>query len=154
MISQLLCDLSNNTSADRAAFTSRADKLVAQFDDYLVIDDVHVKGKLTLGENIADLGGMAVAYDALQMALKQHPEENHKIDGLSPEQRFFINWARVWRTNVLPEEARVLANTDSHSPGRYRAMGAPSNMDTFAEAFSCKPTDPMVRSGERKVKIW
>ena len=142
------------TSDDRAAFTSRADKLVAQFDDYVVIDDVHVKGKLTLGENIADLGGMAVAYDALQMALKQHPEENHKIDGLSPEQRFFINWARVWRTNVLPEEARVLANTDSHSPGRYRAMGAPSNMDSFAEAFSCKPTDPMVRSGEKKVKIW
>jgi len=142
------------TSADRAAFTARADQLVAQFDEYVVIDDVHVKGRLTLGENIADLGGLAVAYDALQMALDQHPEGKTAIDGLTPEQRFFINWARVWRTNILPAEARVLANTDSHAPGRYRAIGAPSNMPEFATAFSCREGDAMVRPADRRVRIW
>ena len=142
------------TKQDRDAFTTRADQLVAQFDRYVAIDDVHVKGKLTLGENIADLGGLAVAYDALQIALDANPDARRKLDGLTPEQRFFINWARVWRTNVLPEEAKVLANTDSHAPGRFRAIGAPSNMPEFATAFACKDGDAMVRPDKDRVKIW
>ncbi len=142
------------TDEDRKAFTARTDLLVSQFDDYVVLDDVHVKGKLTLGENIADLGGLAVAYDALQLALARHPEGKAAIDGLSPEKRFFINWARVWRTNTLPEESRVLANTDSHAPGKFRAIGAPSNMPLFAEAFGCKAGDAMVRPADVRVKIW
>jgi putative endopeptidase len=143
------------TDADRQAFEARTDKLVRQFDDYVAIDDLHVKGKLTLGENIADLGGLATAYDALQVALKRDPAEaKKKIDGYTQEQRFFLNWATVWRRNFLPDELRLRLNTDPHAPARFRAIGAPSNMPAFAEAFGCKAGDAMVRGADQQVKIW
>ncbi|HEU4670315.1 MAG TPA: M13 family metallopeptidase [Dyella sp.] len=146
------------TKEDRAKFDARTDKLVAQFNGYTPIKDkpdAHVNGKLTLGENIADLGGLNVAYDALQQALKQHPEEaGKKIDGYTEDQRFFLNWARVWRGNIREKEALLRLNTDPHAPASLRAIGAPSNMPAFAAAFQCKPTDPMVRSGDQQVKIW
>ncbi|MBS0567049.1 MAG: M13 family metallopeptidase [Proteobacteria bacterium] len=143
------------TDADRQQFTARADRLVAQFDGYVALEDIHVKGKLTLGENIADLGGLNVAYDALQIALKQNPAEAaSKIDGFSQDQRFFLNFARLWRTNTLPATAKVNLNTDPHAPGQFRAIAAPSNMPAFAQAFSCKTGDAMVRAGEAQVKIW
>ena len=143
------------TDDDRKKFTDRADKLVAQFDGYVALEDLHVKGKLTLGENIADLGGLNVAWDALQVALKKNPAEaKSKIDGFTQDQRFFLNFARLWRTNVLPASAKVSLNTDPHAPGRFRAIAAPSNMPTFAQAFSCKAGDAMVRAGETQVKIW
>ena len=143
------------TEDDRKKFTDRADKLVAQFDNYVALEDLHVKGKLTLGENIADLGGLNVAYDALQMALKKNPAEaKSKIDGFTQDQRFFLNFARLWRTNTLPATAKVNLNTDPHAPGQFRAIAAPSNMPAFAGAFSCKAGDTMVRAGETQVKIW
>jgi putative endopeptidase len=143
------------TEADRKAFDARTDKLVKQFDDYVAIDDLHVKGKLTLGENIADLGGLATAYDALQIALKQHPEEaKEKIDGFTQDQRFFLNWATVWRRNFRPEELRLRLNTDPHAPAMFRAIGAPSNMPAFAKAFGCKAGDAMVRGKDEQVRIW
>ncbi|HEX5307252.1 MAG TPA: M13 family metallopeptidase [Dyella sp.] len=146
------------TKEDRAKFEARTDKLVAQFNAYTPIKDkpdAHVNGKLTLGENIADLGGTAVAYDALQVALKNHPEEaNKKIDGYTQDQRFFLNWARVWRGSIREKQALLQLNTDPHAPASLRAIGAPSNMPAFAAAFQCKPGDAMVRTGDQQVKIW
>ncbi|NIK34659.1 peptidase [Xanthomonas arboricola] len=142
------------TDADRKLFTQRTDQLVAQFDGYEAIPGVHVKGKLTLGENIGDLGGLTVAYDALQMALKEQPDAGKDIDGYTQDQRFFMNWATVWRRNFTDGELRVRLNTDPHAPANFRANGAPSNMPAFAQAFQCKPGDAMVRGDKQRVAIW
>ena len=142
------------TDADRKAFTERTDKLVAQFDGYEALPGVNVKGKLTLGENIGDLGGLAIAHDALQMALKEDPAKNVEVDGHSQEQRFFMNWATVWRRNFTEGELRVRLNTDPHAPANFRAIGAPSNMPAYAAAFQCKAGDAMVRGDGKQVVIW
>ncbi|HDS1126702.1 TPA: M13 family metallopeptidase [Stenotrophomonas maltophilia] len=142
------------TDADRKAFTQRTDQLVAQFDGYESVPGVFVKGKLTLGENIGDLGGLTVAYDALQMALKEDPKANVDVDGHSQDQRFFMNWATVWRRNFTDGELRVRLNTDPHAPANFRANGAPSNMPSFAAAFQCKAGDAMVRADDKRVVIW
>ncbi len=146
------------TKADREKFDARSNKLVQQFNDYAPVPgkpDIHVNGKLTLGENIGDLGGLNSAYDALQMALKSNPQEaGGKIDGYTQDQRFFLNWARVWRGNIREKQLILQINTNEHAPSSLRAIGAPSNMDTFASAFQCKPGDVMVRSGDKQVKIW
>ena len=146
------------TAQDKAQFKARTAKLVDQFNNYAPLKDkpdVHVNGQLTLGENIADLGGLNVAYDALQNALKKNPTEaQDKIDGYTQDQRYFLSWARVWRNNIREKQALLYLNVDPHSPAALRAIGAPSNMTAFAESFQCKPTDPMVRSGDKQVKIW
>ncbi|WMJ68430.1 M13-type metalloendopeptidase [Stenotrophomonas sp. 24(2023)] len=142
------------TDGDRKAFTERTDKLVTQFDGYESVPGVFVKGKLTLGENIGDLGGLTVAYDALQMALKEDPQANVAVDGHSQDQRFFMNWATVWRRNFTDGELRVRLNTDPHAPANFRANGAPSNMPSFAAAFQCKAGDAMVRADDKRVVIW
>ncbi|RDJ00062.1 M13 family peptidase [Dyella solisilvae] len=146
------------TKADREKFDARTDKLVQQFNEYAPVPgqpDIHVNGKLTLGENIGDLGGLNSAYDALQMALKKNPQEaGEKIDGYTQDQRFFLNWARVWRGNIRDKQLVLQINTNEHAPSSLRAIGAPSNMDAFASAFQCKPGDAMVRSGDKQVKIW
>ena len=143
------------TKEDRARFDERTARLVAQFDAYAPLadhPDQHVNGKLTLGENIGDLGGLAFAYDALQKADAGKPDP--MIDGLTRDQRFFLNWARVWRGNIRDKAQLVLLNTDPHAPAKFRAIGAPSNMPAFAKAFGCKSGDAMVRDGDRQVKIW
>jgi putative endopeptidase len=140
------------TDADRKAFEQRTTKLVKQFDDYVAVDDVHVKGQLTLGENIGDLSGMRIAYDALQKDL-----ENKKvplIDGMTQDQRFFMNFATIWRNNMRPEALKVMVNSNPHAPGKFRAIASPSNMSEFAQAFSCKAGDKMVRSPDTQVIIW
>jgi len=146
------------TKDDRAKFNARTQKLVDQFDAYVPLPnhpDKHVNGRLTLGENIGDLGGLNAAYDALQMALaKNSKEAAEKIDGYTQDQRFFFNWARVWRGSIREQAQLVRLNADPHSPAQFRAIGAPSNMSQFAKAFSCKPGDAMVRSGDKQVKIW
>ncbi len=146
------------TKTDRKNFDARTEKLVQQFDSYTPLPDhpdLHVNGKLTLGENIADLGGLNIAYDALQTALKNHPKEAaEKIDGYTEDQRFFLNWARVWRGSIREKAQMVYLNADPHSPMQFRAMGAPSNMPAFAKAFQCKPGDPMVRPADKQVNIW
>ena len=142
------------TDADRSAFNSRTDQLVAQFDGYEALPGVNVKGKLTLGENIGDLGGLTVSYDALQMALKEKPELNKPVDGYTQDQRFFMNWATVWRRNFTDGELRVRLNTDPHAPANFRANGAPSNMPSYAAAFQCKAGDAMVRGDDKRVVIW
>jgi len=141
--------------SDSKGFKERTAKLVKQFDDYVSIDGIHVKGQLTLGENIADLGGTTVAFDALQKALAdagKSPDE--KIDGYTENQRFWLNWATVWRRNFKPEELKVRLNTDPHAPANFRAIGAPSNEPSFATAFQCKAGDNMVRPDDKRVVIW
>ncbi|HEX5420497.1 MAG TPA: M13 family metallopeptidase, partial [Gammaproteobacteria bacterium] len=146
------------TKQDRAKFDARTQKLVEQFNGYAPLPgrpDKHVNGQLTLGENIADLGGINVAYDALQRVLARRPKEAAaKVGGYTQEQRFFLNWARNWRANVREKQELVLLNADPHSPPQFRAVGPISNMPSFARAFECKPGDPMVRSGDARVKIW
>jgi putative endopeptidase len=140
------------TDSDRKAFEERTAKLVKQFDDYVAVDDVHVKGQLTLGENIGDLSGMRIAYDALQKDLQD--KKIGLIDGMTQDQRFFMNYATIWRNNMRPEALKVMVNSNPHAPGKFRAIASPSNMKEFADAFSCKAGDKMVRSGADQVIIW
>jgi len=118
-----------------------------------VLDSVHVNGKLTLGENLADLGGLSISYAALEKALAEKGRPPN-IDGFTPEQRFFLAFAQIWRANTTPEAARLRINTDPHSPGEWRTNGPMSNMPSFAAAFGCKPGDPMVRPDSVRPVIW
>jgi putative endopeptidase len=139
------------TPADASGFKALTNKLVQQFDEYEAMPGRKVNGKLTLGENIADLGGLAVAYDALQRA---NPDKSSSDVGFTRDQKFFANWATVWRRNFTPDELTVRLTTDSHAPANFRAIGAPSNMEAFARAFQCKAGDRMVRDGDRRIQIW
>jgi len=140
------------TPEDAAQYTQRATLVQQQFDGYVAVDTMHVNGKLTLGENLADLGGLNVAYGALQRSLKDKKVE--KIDGMTPEQRFFLSWAQIWRENVRDEAMKVQINTDPHSPGHFRVNGPFSNMPEFAQAYGAKEGDPMVRPEAVRAKIW
>ena len=140
------------TEEDAAGFSALTGQLIEQFNAYEAAPGQFVDGKLTLGENIADLGGLAVAHDALQRA--REGEEDPMIDGLTQDQRFFLNWATVWRRNFTDEELKVRLATDSHAPASFRAAGAPSNLPAFAEAFDCKPGDAMVRGEDERIDIW
>lgn len=138
--------------SDAAGFKKRTTQLVEQFNAYEVAAGKKVNGFLTLGENIADLGGLTVSFDALKMAHGSDP--NTSIDGLTQDQRFFLNWATVWRRGYTEKEMNVRLVTDSHAPARFRANGAPKNMPIFATAFGCQPSDPMVRAGNARIAIW
>jgi putative endopeptidase len=141
------------TPDDLEKFKARTTMIANQYDAYTVLDSVHVNGKLTLGENAADIGGLAVAYAALEKSLAGKPRPA-PIDGFTPEQRFFLAWAQIWRQNITPQAQRVRINTDPHSPGRWRTNGPLSNMVEFAEAFGCKPGDPMVRPEAQRATLW
>lgn len=141
------------SETDLENFKSRNARLIAQFDAFEPLDSVHVNGKLTLGENIGDLGGVNAAYDAMEMYLNDHGRPD-KIDGFTPEQRFFISWATVWRTKYRDEFLRTQVSTDPHSPAMYRANGPLENLTTFYEAFNVKPGDGMYRPDSVRVKIW
>jgi putative endopeptidase len=141
------------SDADLAAFKQRTGLVTSQYDSYVVLDSVHVQGKLTLGENIGDLGGLNIAYAALEKALAGKPRPA-KIDGFTPEQRFFLAWAQIWRQNITPQNQRQRIMTDPHAPGRWRTNGPISNMPEFAKAFNCKPGDPMVRGDAVRASIW
>ncbi len=133
------------TAQDASNYETRAACVEKQFDGYVVEGDLHVNGKLVLGESIADLGGLKMAYNALRRSLAGKPEPE-KIGGFTADQRFFLSWARVWAANDRPEFARLLTNTNPHPLDRFRAIGALSNLPEFAKAFSCKTGDPMVRA--------
>lgn len=139
------------TESDRTEFERRARVLVEQFDRYEVASDLNVNGRLTLGENIADLGGLSLAFDALREA---DGLDGEPIDGFTPAQRFFLAWATVWRTNITDEYLRLLVNTDPHSPAKFRVNGPLSNSPAFAAAFGISEGSPMVRDGEKRAHIW
>jgi putative endopeptidase len=138
--------------ADLKEFKKRSEVLVKQFDAYPVVDSVHVNGELTLGENIGDLGGLLISYDALQKALAG--KERKLIDGFTPEQRFFISFAQEWRENIRPKAAELQVNTDVHAPARNRLFGTLQNMPAFFKAFGCKDGDAQVRPDSMIVRIW
>ena len=142
------------TETDAKEFESRAQKLVDQYNAYEPLPGLHVNGKLTLGENIADLGGVTIAYEALQRALAKDPAKRKTIDGFTPEQRFFLSLAQLWRTNTREEEARRLVTTDPHSPGQFRAFGPHVNVQEFYDAFAIKPGTPMYRTPQMRARIW
>ncbi|MBA4137210.1 MAG: peptidase M13 [Opitutus sp.] len=141
------------TKESSEEFNKRAAKIVAQFSAYPVLDGtLYLKGELTQGENIADLGGVKVSFLALQKALEGKPRE--KIDGWTPEQRFFLSYASIWRDLQRPEEQRRRVNVDPHSPGKWRIKGPLSNLDEFFAAFDVKEGDPMRRPADQRFTIW
>jgi putative endopeptidase len=141
------------TTEDARRYDAEAQKIVQQFDAYTVLDSAtHVQGKLTLGENIGDFGGLTVAYAAMKRALAAKPQP--VIDGFTPEQRFFLGWAQVWREIDRPEFVRYLVSADPHSPAKWRVNGPLSNMPEFRAAWGCKESDPMVRPAALRPHIW
>ena len=139
---------------DRKAYEDRTALMVKQFDAYQPLPDHAINGKLTLGENIADLGGLKVAYAALAKSLGADPATAAPIEGFTPAQRFFLNWATVWRNQIRDETLRVNLNTDPHSPGKYRVLGPLSNLPEFQAAFGCGAGQPMVRPEAERPSIW
>jgi putative endopeptidase len=140
-------------STDAKAFNDRVAFVGRQASQYVAVDTFHVNPKLTMGENIADLGGLLIAYGAYRRSLAGKPEPA-PIDGLSGDQRFFMGWAQVWRTNIRPEFARLLVTVDPHGPAAWRVNGPFSNMPAFAKAFGCKPGDPMARPDSDRAEVW
>ena len=140
------------TPDDEQKFTARAQRLIDQFNTYVVAEGVHVNGELTLGENIADLGGLTMSYHALQLALGDAGRE--RVDGFTPEQRFFLSWAQVWRRNVREEALKLQVNTDSHAPAKFRINGPLVSMPEFFQAFGCEEGTPMVSPASTRVTIW
>jgi putative endopeptidase len=138
--------------ADVERYKVQADRVRAQFDGYTVIDTLHVNGSLTLGENLADLGGLAVAYNAMEKAYANQPRK--AIDGFTPEQRFFLGWARVWRNLQTNEDLRTQVQTDPHAPAKWRINGPMSNLPEFKAAWGCKDGDAMVRPQDVRARIW
>jgi len=137
---------------DKKKFEERTKILVDQYNKFSVEEKVFVNGQLTLGENIADLAGLTISYDAYQHSLIGKSRKS--IDGFTPEQRFFIGFAQVWRNNARPEYSRQQVMTDPHSPGKFRVYGPLSNMPQFYEAFGVKAGDKMYREEKDRAKIW
>jgi predicted metalloendopeptidase len=140
------------TDEDRKAFDALAQRLVAQFEQYEPLPGHRLNGKLTLGENIADLSGMTIAYKAYQLSLGG--QEGPVIDGYSASQRFFLGWGQIWRRKYRDDELARRLVIDPHSPSRYRANGPVKNSDAFYEAFDLKPGDKLYKPKEERIRIW
>ena len=140
------------TAADGKAFDDRAQCFVDQYSSLTAVDEVKLNGKLTLGENTADNGGLRVAYMAYQDSQAGKPRE--ALDGFSPEQRLFLGFAQVWCESSTPEGERLRVLTNPHSPGRYRTNGVVVNMPEFGEAFQCHPGQALVKKPEDVCKVW
>lgn len=141
------------TPADGEHFTQQAELVVRQFDGFIQVDTIRVNGALTLGENIADFGGVLTGYDALERALERNGRPG-PIEGFTPEQRYFIGYAQSWRAHTREERLRSLVKVDPHAPARWRVNGPLANTPAFAAAFGCQPGDPMVRPPELIPRIW
>ena len=137
---------------DSANFTMKAYKVVDQFNKIVVIDTLHANGSLTEGENLADLGGINIAYEAFKKT--KQGQSNDKIDGFTPDQRFFLSWAQVWRANTRPEELAARLKTDPHSPSLLRCNVPISNMEAWYKAFNIKPTDKLFRPENERARVW
>jgi putative endopeptidase len=138
------------TKEDAERFNERAQVLVEQFNNYVAINDMTINGEMTLGENIGDLGGLTISYNAFTKT--EQYKNGEEIDGFTPAQRFFLSWAQVWKNNITDQELMRRLKVDVHSPGQWRVLGPLSNMPEFFEAFDVKPGDPM--RNEKLVKIW
>ena len=140
------------SESDRAEFERRAKVVSDQFDGYVAVGDLHVNGKLTLGENLADFAGLTIAFDALM--LRQQGQRVAPLDGFTPAQRFFLAWARAWRMNYTDAALKLQVNTNPHAPARFRALGPLSNMDAFQEAFGFRDDAPVMRPRAERAKVW
>lgn len=140
------------TKPDADKFKSKANEVVQQYNALTVLDTVHVRGELTLGENLADLGGLSMAYEAFTKT--EQFKQGKKIDGFTPQQRFFLSWAQIWRNNTLPETADQLIKTDPHSPGMHRANAPVTNIDAWYAAFDIKEGDKMYKPADKRTRIW
>jgi len=141
------------TAEDTKAYASRTDLVVKQADAFEVLPGLHLNGKLTLGENIADLGGMKIAFEALKMSWAKNGKPA-PVDGFTPEQRFFLGYAQAWRFHARPETARMLVMGDPHSAPKFRVNGPLANLPEFFEAFACEDGSPMKRPAEQRPTIW
>ncbi|MEO8439069.1 MAG: M13 family metallopeptidase [Spartobacteria bacterium] len=143
------------TAASSKAYNERAKAIIDQYAAYEPLPGMHVNGELTQGENIADIGGLKLAYAAFKKAQAAHPEmADKKIDGLTPDQRFFLAWAQIWRANQRDEETKLWLNTDPHSPSRFRVIGPVSNMPEFQKAFALPEGSKMMRPENERANIW
>ena len=143
------------TEEDAEKYNAQTKKLVEQYNGFVAIDSMHVNGELTLGENIADFGGLTVALEALKLNLKEKGmDADKKIDGFTPIQRFFLSYATIWRQNIRDKELKNRLENDVHSPGRYRVNGALFNVPEFYEAFDIQEGDKLYRSPEQRPVIW
>ena len=140
------------TDEDRKNFTALTDKVVKQYNDCVVVGDMHINGRLTLGENLADLGGITISYAAYQKSLHGRPAP--VIDGFTGPQRFFLGFAQCWRDSAREAEQRLRLRIDPHSPARFRVLVPLSNIPAFYEAFDIKPGDKMYRAPEDRVEVW
>jgi predicted metalloendopeptidase len=140
------------TPESAAKYKERSQKIVQQYSEYEPLPGMHINGELTLGENTADDGGVKIAYAAFKKATAGKAQEN--IDGFTPDQRFFLGWAQVWRSNIRDEALKMRLVTDPHSPGRYRCNGPLSNTPEFQKAFNLPDSCPMVRPPDKRVAIW
>ena len=141
------------TPESAKAYTDRSKAIVAQYSAYEPLPGLHINGELTQGENIADIGGVKISYMALQKALAKKGQQQ-KIDGFTPEQRFFLAYAQIWRNNQRDEDLKLRLNTDPHSPGRFRTIGPLSNFAEFQKAFDIPDGSPMMRPADQRVNIW
>lgn len=140
------------TADDKKRFEAKTGAVKTQYDNYTILNGKKVNGALTLGENIADLGGVTIAYDAFKKTKQGQGTE--KIDGFTPDQRFFLSWAQVWRQNIRDEEAAQRLVTDPHSPGEHRCNGPLSNFQPFYDAFNVQPGQKMYKAPEARAKVW
>jgi len=140
------------TKADFEKFKARTDAVIAQYDQYTVLDSMHVKGALTVGENTADIAGVAIAYDAFK--LTQQGQSDEKLDGFTPDQRFFISVARIWRVKTRDAYMRNYVNTNPHSPARWRVNGPLMNFSPFYKAFDVQPGDKMYKEENERITVW
>jgi putative endopeptidase len=137
---------------DSIKFVAKTKQVVALYNSYTILDSIHVNGALTTGENIADMGGVAIAYDAFKMT--KQGQDTTKIDGFTPDQRFFISLGQIWRDKLKPEIQRMYANLDPHSPPMYRVNGPLSNFEPFYKAFNVQPGDKMYIPEDQRIRIW
>jgi putative endopeptidase len=141
------------TAEDGKEFEARTQRLVDQYSSYIVEDTLHANGKFTLGENLGDLGGVIVAHEAWKLSLKGKPAPE-SIGGFTPEQRFFLSFAQIWRNVYRPELTRLVSLTDPHSLPHWRVVGPLGNIPEFAQAFHCQSGDPMVIAPEKRTEVW
>ncbi len=140
------------TSEDSANFTTKANVVIKMYGDIAALDSTHINGELTEGENLADLGGLAISYEAFKKTKQGQSEE--KIDGFTPDQRFFLSWAQVWRANTRPEEIAQRLKTDPHSPNEFRCNVPVSNMEAWYKAFNISENDKMYRPDSERAMVW
>jgi putative endopeptidase len=140
------------TKTDADKFKSRVGLMIEQYNKFTVLNNLHVNGSLTQGENLADIGGVAIAYEAFKRT--EQGKGDAKIDGFTPDQRFFLSFGQVWRIKTRDETMRMRISVDPHSPEMYRVNGPLSNTPAFYKAFDVKPGDKLYRPENERVKVW